>query len=118
MSDRPQKSQIRDQESDIASLARETEMPIATVREIWKVEHAKLEVVAKIKTYVPVLVRRRVRDLLRSPEIQQRNAVAARQARTVMSFAAWWSPRVALRAVRSTMVTPTTFVAAVAKPNL
>jgi len=70
MSDHTQKSQIRGQESDIASLAREAEMPVATVQKIWEIEHAKLEVAAKIKTFVPVLVRRRVRELLRSPDIQ------------------------------------------------
>jgi hypothetical protein len=54
-----------DLESDIESLARETDMPIATVQEIYKIEHAELDQVAKIKSYVPVLIRRRVKELLR-----------------------------------------------------
>jgi hypothetical protein len=54
-----------DLESDIESLARETDMPIATVQEIYKIERAKLDQAAKIKAYVPVLIRRRVKELLR-----------------------------------------------------
>ena len=53
-------------ESDIELLARETDMPIETVHEIYNVEHAKLEQVARIKTYVPVLIRRRVKELLQN----------------------------------------------------
>lgn len=68
MSAHLQEVQIRVNDSDIESLARETEMPVATVQEIWKIEHAKLEGEAKIKTYVPMLVRRRVRELLRSSD--------------------------------------------------
>ena len=52
--------------SDIESLARETETPIAIVDEIYRIEHAKLDRVARIKTFVPVLIRRRVKELLRS----------------------------------------------------
>jgi len=50
-----------DLESDIESLARETDMPIATVQEIYKIEHAKLDQAAKIKSYVriPVMKGRR-----------------------------------------------------------
>jgi hypothetical protein len=51
-------------ESDIELLARETDMPIETVHEIYNIEHAKLEQLARIKTYVPVLIRRRVKELL------------------------------------------------------
>jgi len=54
-----------DLESDIESLARETDMPIATVQEIYKIEHAELDQAAKIKSCVPVLIRRRVKELLR-----------------------------------------------------
>lgn len=53
-------------ESDIELLARETDMPIETVHEIYSIEHAKLEQVARIKTYVPVLIRRRVKELLQN----------------------------------------------------
>lgn len=67
MSSPPRDSQIPAHfASDIESLARETDMPVATVHEIYQVEHAKLDRVAKIKTYVPVLIRRRVKELLRS----------------------------------------------------
>jgi hypothetical protein len=66
MSAQPLESQIApDSESDIESLARESDMPVATVQEIYKIEHAKLDQMAKIKTYVPVLIRRRVKELLR-----------------------------------------------------
>jgi hypothetical protein len=53
-------------ESDIELFARETDMPIETVHEIYNIEHAKLEQVARIKTYVPVLIRRRVKELLQN----------------------------------------------------
>jgi len=53
-------------ESDIELLARETAMPIETVHEIYSIEHAKLEQIARIKTYVPVLIRRRVKELLQN----------------------------------------------------
>ena len=52
--------------SDIESLARETQTPIAIVDEIYRIEHAKLDRMARIKTFVPVLIRRRVKELLRS----------------------------------------------------
>jgi len=55
-----------DQESDIETLARETDTPVADVRNVYAIEHAKLDRVAKIKTFVPVLIRRRVKELLRS----------------------------------------------------
>jgi len=67
MSSQPRDSQIPTHfDSDIESLARETDMPVATVHEMYQVEHAKLDRVAKIKTYVPVLIRRRVKELLRT----------------------------------------------------
>lgn len=46
-----------DRESDIESLAHETNLPVATVHEIYDVERTKLDQVAKIKTYVAVLTR-------------------------------------------------------------
>jgi hypothetical protein len=52
-------------DSAIESLARETDMPIELVQEIYTNEHAKLERTARIKTYVPVLVHRHVKALLR-----------------------------------------------------
>jgi Protein of unknown function (DUF3562) len=53
-------------ESEIEALARETGTPVATVQEIYKAEKAKLDRGAKIKTYIPVLTHRRVKELLRS----------------------------------------------------
>jgi hypothetical protein len=47
------------------SLARETDIPVELVQEIYINERAKLERTARIKTYVPVLVRRHVKALLR-----------------------------------------------------
>jgi hypothetical protein len=68
MSDDPtiNSQNLASQESDIETLARETDMPVATVQEIYKIEHAKLDRVAKIKTFVPVLIRRRVKELLQT----------------------------------------------------
>jgi hypothetical protein len=50
--------------SEIESLARETRAPHELVRKLYATECAKLEKMAKIKTYVPVLIRRRVKALL------------------------------------------------------
>jgi hypothetical protein len=55
-----------DPDVDIETLARETDTPVATVQEIYKAEHAKLDREARIKIYVPVLIHRRVKELLRS----------------------------------------------------
>jgi Protein of unknown function (DUF3562) len=67
MSDQAMNPQaVANQESDIENLARETDMPVEIVHEIYNIEHAKLEQVARIKTYVPVLTRRRVKDLLQT----------------------------------------------------
>jgi hypothetical protein len=55
-----------ERETDIEALARETLTPVAIVHEIYRSEHAKLHETAKIKTFVPVLLRRRVKELLRT----------------------------------------------------
>jgi Protein of unknown function (DUF3562) len=52
-------------DAEIESLARETDMPVELVHEIYTVERAKLEGTARIKTYVPVLIHRHVKALLR-----------------------------------------------------
>jgi hypothetical protein len=52
-------------ESEIELLARETDTPVDTVQEIYRVEHDKLERSARIKTFVSVLAHRRVKALLR-----------------------------------------------------
>ena len=46
-------------ESEIELLARETGAPVDTVREIYRVERDKLDRSARIKSFVPVLARRR-----------------------------------------------------------
>jgi hypothetical protein len=52
--------------SEIEQLARETRMPLELVDEIYNIEHAKLDRIARIKTFVPVLTRRRVKARLRT----------------------------------------------------
>ena len=53
-------------ESEIELLARETDTPVEIVHEIYTIEHAKLERAARIKTYVPVLIHRHVKELLQT----------------------------------------------------
>ena len=52
--------------SEIERLARETDMPVDLVHEIYDIEHAKLDRIARIKTFVPVLAHRRVKARLRT----------------------------------------------------
>ena len=52
------------QESEIELLARQADMPVEIVHKIYDLERAKLEKAARIKTYVPVLVHRRVKEQL------------------------------------------------------
>jgi len=59
VSDRP-----ADAETEIDLLACETHMPRELVRIVYSSERAKLERTARIKTYIPVLVHRRVKSLL------------------------------------------------------
>jgi hypothetical protein len=54
-----------DADAEIESLARETDMPFELVQEIYTSERAKLERTARIKAYVPVLIHRNVKALLR-----------------------------------------------------
>jgi hypothetical protein len=53
-------------ESEIELLARETDTPVEIVHAIYNVEHAKLDQTARIKTYVPVLIHRHVKELLQT----------------------------------------------------
>jgi Protein of unknown function (DUF3562) len=57
---------LADRKSEIEQLARETHMPLELVDEIYTIEHAKLDRIARIKTFVPVLTRRRVKARLRT----------------------------------------------------
>lgn len=52
-------------DTEIELLARETRMPRDLVAKLYTSERAKLERTARIKTYVPVLINRRVKALLR-----------------------------------------------------
>ena len=53
-------------ESEIELLARETDTPVEIVHAIYNVEHAKLVQTARIKTYLPVLIHRHVKELLQT----------------------------------------------------
>jgi Protein of unknown function (DUF3562) len=64
MSDQVMNLRNSSSESEIELLARETKMPVETVHQVYAFEFAKLEQVARIKSFVPVLIRRRVKDLL------------------------------------------------------
>jgi len=59
-----EQAELSRQQSIIESLARETETPADIVESIYVIEHSKLERVARIKTFVPVLASRRVKRLL------------------------------------------------------
>jgi hypothetical protein len=52
-------------DTEIELLARETRMPRELVARLYSSERAKLERTARIKTYVPVLIHRQVKALLR-----------------------------------------------------
>ena len=54
-----------DAEAEIELLADETHMPRELVKAVYSSERAKLEKTARIKTYIPVLVHRHVKALLR-----------------------------------------------------
>jgi Protein of unknown function (DUF3562) len=51
--------------AEIELLARETDSPLHVVEKIYASERAKLERSARIKTYVPVLTHRCVKERLR-----------------------------------------------------
>jgi len=51
-------------ESEIELLARETDTPVDMVQKIYRAEHDRLERSARIKTFISVLVHRRVKALL------------------------------------------------------
>jgi hypothetical protein len=54
-----------DAEAEIELLACETHVPREVVQVVYNSERAKLERTARIKTYIPVLVHRHVKALLR-----------------------------------------------------
>jgi hypothetical protein len=55
-------------ETEIELLARETSMPRDLVARLYTSVRAKLERTARIKTYVPVLIHRQVKALLREQQ--------------------------------------------------
>ena len=65
MSDQTYGASAVARESDIESLARETDTPLDTVREIYRVEHDELDRSARVKTFISVLAHRRVKARLR-----------------------------------------------------
>jgi hypothetical protein len=64
MSDQSMSSPM-DVDAEIELLARETDMPLDLVQEIYVSEREKLERTARIKTFVPVLTHRHVKARLR-----------------------------------------------------
>jgi hypothetical protein len=54
-----------DTDTEIELLARETDMPRELVETLYTRERVKLERTARIKTYIPVLIHRHVKALLR-----------------------------------------------------
>ncbi len=65
MSDNSKELQeLSKQQRIIDVLARETETPAEVIKDIYVIEHSKLERVARIKTFVPVLASRKVKLLL------------------------------------------------------
>jgi hypothetical protein len=63
--DEPSNVDIDDVDTEIESLARETRVPRALVESLYSRERAKLERTARIKTFVPVLIHRHVKAILR-----------------------------------------------------
>ena len=53
-----------DQNAAIEALARETNMPIAIVKEVYVTQHTQLEKNARVKTYLPILTSSRVKHIL------------------------------------------------------
>jgi hypothetical protein len=68
------------QTATIEALARETDMPIAIVKEIYITQHTQLEKDARVKTYLPVLTSSRVKHILNA-----RKASGRKTPQTAMS---------------------------------
>ena len=52
------------QQQDIEALAKESDAPIEHVRELYEIEHARLNSQARVKTFVSVIATRLVRNTL------------------------------------------------------
>ena len=63
------------QNATIEALARETDMPLAVVKEIYVTQHSALEKDARVKTYLPVLTSSRVKHILHERKQQLQRAI-------------------------------------------
>jgi hypothetical protein len=59
-----QNSESRKHQHAVELLSRETQTSIERVSELYYIEHAKLERVARVKVFVPIFTSRKVRDAL------------------------------------------------------
>ena len=50
----------------VEALSRETNVPIERVQEVYYIERAKLEEVARIKTFLPIFTSRKAREALQT----------------------------------------------------
>ena len=64
---------LGNQNATIEALARETDMPVAIVKEIYITQHQQLEKDARVKTYLPVLTSSRVKHILNDRKSAQRH---------------------------------------------
>ena len=62
------------QTATIEALARETDMPIAIVKEVYITQHTQLAKGARVKTYLPVLTSSRVKHILNERKAMRRQA--------------------------------------------
>jgi hypothetical protein len=60
------------QHATIEAIARETDMPVAIVKEIYVTQHRQLEKEARVKTYLPVLTSSRVKHILNERKLNER----------------------------------------------
>jgi hypothetical protein len=68
LNDAPASPQLTDHRRAIEILAREANRPPEDIQEIYRLERANLERSARVKTFIPVLVHRRVRNILHSQD--------------------------------------------------
>jgi hypothetical protein len=57
----------------IEALARESDAPVEHVRELYEMEHARLNSQARVKTFVSVIAARLVRNVLHAERNNNRN---------------------------------------------
>lgn len=65
------------QSATIEALARETDMPVAVVKEIYVTQHTQLDKEARVKTYLPVLISSRVKHILNQRKRHDRQSFPA-----------------------------------------